>query len=931
MNDVDDTGNRAPDSGTPAQGISVDELLTLQTELAGQGIYHSLDSLLSGKCGLESCGPEGLLLRLRQNILRRVPLFAALPADKLLALASACENMMLPPGEIVFRPKDAFDSYYVVASGAVRIYRRNEDSTVVTLAMRGPGEGFGEISLLTGQPHSVYAETVERTSLMLIPGDTVLDTVFSDPATAHTCSKILAERLSRGYTQIAAVSSTGQAYRHFISEQLMKKEPMFIGSSQAVMKIVAEIAAVSGSDEPVLVAGEPGTELADIAGLIHDMGRDGRGMHLGMDARTRRSNDFGTAGSGDPERIGLIQAGILFGRGYNALPFAPDRQLGLLVMAMGGSVVIHDIEYLAPLAQELLADYIERREFTAVGESEQLTSDARIIGTTCADLSAMAEAGTFNKRLYRLISLLTLTAVPLRMRKRDISLIVDELIKRFNRQLDKNIEGIDGEAYKSLMDYDWPGNTDELRVVIRRAVSIATGDRLMLDDLFIGPPPVTGKYTFNLLRVPAVLQTLRSRYYPRAAHLMTIPFIGLLIGLGLFGPQDPGRNAMLILTWAYWEPMLILGVLFSGRVWCSVCPMGAMSALVQQAAGLRLRVPTLIRNYGFYFGAAGIAAIFWAETAFDMPRSPRATAMLVITILLMACLAGLLFQRRAWCRYLCPLGSIVGVFANCAIIEMRSNYGVCNNTCTRHDCFAGNTEREGCPMSEGPFSLNSNRNCVLCATCVKICPNQSPVLNLRLPGYDLWTARKAELGFAIIVISLIGTQLFRGLETAGALNIFTTMGVGLGAGSGMLVLGSIAVTAVFAMAAGRAVFRKSVSQDENDYLFIAYGLLPLVLAFEANFHLERLLTMGGQILPVLGRQLESAALLPGASAPPSMIKALQVFLLLLGGAGSAAVLGKLRTRTSGTAKEGCVRRIIEKWPVLLLMTVYLLLFLKAGL
>ncbi len=916
-------------NGKQDEDISVDDLLKLQSDLAGRNIYKTLDRIIAEDLGPLRCPPADIIIKIRQAVLKRVRLFESLPPAELFRLASKIENVMLPPGKIVYRPTAESGTYYAVVSGTVRVYRRDKDGTDVTVALRGAGDGFGEISLLTGEPHSAFVETVERSSLILIPGNEALRTIFSNPASALICSRILAERLSQGYSQITAVSSNGHAYRHFISEHLMKKEPMFIGSSQAVMKIITEIENVSERAEPVLVLGEPGTELADIAGLIHEIGRDGRGMLLEMDAKTRRKSDDDAVGSGEPQHLGLIQAGILFGRGYNALPFAPDRQLGLLVMAIGGTVVIHDIEYLAPLVQERLADYIENKYFTAIGDDERLYSDTRIIGTTCSDLCALAEEGSFNKRLYKLISALSISAPPLRKRKRDISLIVDELIKRYNRQLDKNIKGISGEAYKSLMEYDWPGNTEELRVVIRRAVSICTGERLLLDDIFIAPPPVTGKYTFDLLKVPAVARVLKSGYYPRAAHLLTIPFFALLIGLGLFGSQAPDRNAALILTWAFWEPPLIIGIFFLGRMWCSICPMGALSGLIRQAAGLNLKVPALIKNYGFYFSAAGIAAIFWAEAAFDMPRSPRATALLVVPIVTLACIGGLLFQRRAWCRYLCPLGGMVGVLASCSIIEMRSNYGVCNNTCSKHDCYAGNAEREGCPMWEGPFSLNSNRTCVLCANCVKICPNQSPVLNVRLPGYELWTTRKADLGFAVIVISLIGTQLFRGIEKTGYFfELFGGKEFGLSIGSGVLVIGSVVLAALFTIATGRHAFSSSGSQH-GDYLLITYALMPLVFASEAGFHMENLLTMGGQILPVLGRQFGAAAALPGISASQFTVKTLQAILVLLGGIGSAWTAGKIQGKSEDGTKNIRFRRIITKMTIVILTGAYLLMFLNA--
>src|SRR5208283_3135375 len=137
-------------------------------------------------------------------------------------------------------------------------------------------------------------------------------------------------------------------------------------------------------------------------------------------------------------------------------------------------------------------------------------SNARIIVTSSADLTAIAASGGFDRRLNGLISAQIITVPPLRMRKKDIGLIVDELIKRSNWQMGKNVSGIDEEAYKSIMGYDWPGNTEELRVVIRRAVSIATGDKLTVEDLFIAPPPVTGKFTFNLLNLEPVMRFFRS-------------------------------------------------------------------------------------------------------------------------------------------------------------------------------------------------------------------------------------------------------------------------------------------------------------------------------------------------------------------------------------------------------------------------------------
>lgn len=905
--------------------LPIEQTLRQQAALERQGIYEPLGNILAEKNGIERPVLEECLLAQRADILAAVPLFETLPRDVLLEVARSVTTVVLPPGAPVYRASDVADRYFVIASGGVRVFRQEEAGAEVTVARRGQGEGFGEIALLTGKPHASCVETLERTGLIIIPSDVFLKTVFSHPPAAQTCARILAERLSSGYGRIASVSFTEQAYRQFIADQLRKEEPLFIGNSPLVMNLVKEIEALSGSDSAVLIAGEPGTEMRDVAGLLHEMSRKERGLFMGMDATSGDGADGEAAAGNEQLILELNQFGTLFGRGHNALPFAPDRRLGLLTMAAGGTVVIENVEHLTPRVQAKIADYLEGGRFAAVGEQEVLRSDARIVATTSADLAAMAAAGTFDQRLHDLIAARTLTVPPLRRRKRDLGIIVGELIKRNNRQLGKSIQGIDEEAYRSLMGYDWPGNTEELRVVIRRAVSIAKGDRLMLEDIFIGPPPITGKYTIDLLKAGPVQRIVQSRFYPYAAHFVTIPFIAVIVALGLFGPQDPDRNLALILTWGLWEPMLVAGAFFTGRMWCSVCPIGAISRLVNRTAGLGRKVPSWIRNNGFYFSAAGIAAIFWIEAATHMTRSPRATALLVVPLVALAALAGFLFQRRTWCRYLCPLGGMMGVLGSTAVVEMRSNYAVCNSTCVRHECYAGDGDREGCPMFEGPFALRSNRTCMLCGNCVKVCPNHSPVLNLRLPGYELWTVRSPDRIFFVLTLVLMGTQVFRGMEDHELFQAFLPGGAFVWwAGTLTALAGSVLLAWGFALLAGRVLFDGADTGAGEVTYRTAYVLLPLIFAFEAGFHLERLLLLAGQFLPVLGRQMGLDGELPGASAPLWLSRSLQALLLLAGSAASVWVLSRHR-RLLG--REGGATG--RAWPVFVLLVVYLVLLLGA--
>jgi len=900
--------------------MPIDRALKIQAELEKQGIYKPLGRIVVENSGFENSFLEECLLSQRLDILREITLFEPLPDQALAELAAVLKNVILPPGEIVYRTSDKGDNYYVIASGSVRVCKQDEGDAGVTFAFRGPGEGFGEIALLTDAPHSATVETIEKTSLILIPRDVFLNAVFSHPAAARVCARVLAERLGRGYVQLVEEHSTEQAYRRFISEEMGHDEPMLIGNSAAVMKLVSEIDALSGSGKPVLVTGEPGTEMQDAASLVHEMGKDGQGLLMGMDAKS--ISTAGTQGD-DPFSVALSQFSMLFGRGQNALSFAPDRRLGLMTMALDGTVVIENIEYLATKVQKKLADYIEKGCFVAVGETEVLRSNARLIATSSADLAALAEGHRFDKRLYDLISVQTLLVPPLRKRKKDLRIIVAELIKRYNQQMDKDVRGIDEEAYKSLMVYDWPGNTEELRVVIRRAVSLARSDLLLVEDLFIGPPPVTGKFTINLLNFRPVMQLFQSRFYPRAARFISAPFIALIIGLGLFGPQTPDKNIVLILTWGMWQPMLIVSTFFAARIWCSVCPIGALSGMIRRLAGLNLKVPLFVRNYGFFISAALMTVIVWSEVTSGMVNSPRATALLVLSIVILASITGFLFPRNTWCRYFCALGGMVGVLSSCSVLELRAHSSICNNTCKKHDCFIGSETQEGCPMFEGPFSLRSNQHCVLCGSCIKTCPNQSPVLNVRLPGYDLWSVSSPDKAFVVLGIALIGTQFFRGVEETGWFELRAAMPWLL---TLLPAIGAFLLAGLFTRAAGQSVFGKQGAAGEHGWHRVVYALLPLAFAFEAGHHLSRLLTLGGQILPALGQVIGASASLPGASASPAVVKTFQVFLVLLGAAGSEAILGHLLRTREGAAGPSQLT-VKRSWPVLFLALIYLWMFL----
>jgi transcriptional regulator with AAA-type ATPase domain len=905
----------------------INRSLEIQAKLYEEGVRRPIGQLMVESGWLEEDVLERSLTRQREDILASNQLFKSYSRDSLVKVAQISRNITMPGGTVIFEQYDEGDALYIIISGRVRVYRISDEGIEVTLSILEKGESFGELALLTGEPRSASVSTQEETNLIVVPKDAFDQTIASSPELFKASVKILADWLSRGNIDLMRASSTERAYQRFVSEQIGSVMPGVIGRSKVIEKIQAQISERAENSEPVLITGEAGTEMWDIAGVIHLQSKRADRPFLRIDAKTVAIGKE-THGRTVEHSFHLetAQFSALFGQKQGAIPSAPYSRLGLIQVADGGGLVIENIDKLEDRLQKTLADFIQHGRFQPIGYESYLHSSARIFATCTVDLKEMVQEGIFDSRLYSLLINQTITIPPLRRRKRDIGQLVEHYIDRYERQTGKRILGIDEDAYQSVMAYDWPGNTDELEWVIRRAVHLARSDHLTAEDIFINPPPVRGKITFNLLRLDRVRHLFKSGLFPWIPRIVSGLFLFAVVLLGFFGSQSPDRNISLVLTWGWWEPMVVVSAFFAARIWCGICPIGALNSLISRVTGLRKKVPSIIRKYGFYFSAAGIAVIFWAESASRMVVSPRATAILVLSVTVLAAIAGLIYQRRVWCRYLCPLGGLVGLLSGCSVVELRSNYSVCTNDCTGHDCYKGSDKLEGCPVFEAPFSLNSNQNCMLCGNCIKLCPSNSPILNLRLPGHELWSTRRFDRAVAIFGLTLIGTQLFRGMENAGYFHQLETALIPWWAVSLFIIVGVTSIAYLLARACGNWFFHSIQGRSSERLDRVVYGLIPLATSFEISHQIERTLSKAGLVIPVLGRQLGFVWDFLGVSAEPLSIKAIQFFIILIGTLGSAAVLKRIiKSQIGESIHFNMSRRLV---PVLVLAATYFWLVLK---
>jgi transcriptional regulator with PAS, ATPase and Fis domain len=241
-----------------------------------------------------------------------------------------------------------------------------------------------------------------------------------------------------------------------------------IGSSpkmQQVYDLVRRVAAINAS---VLVIGESGTGKELIANAVHNLG-------------TRSNCPFVAVSCGAiPET--LIEA-ELFGHDKGAFTGTVGARVGLLEQAGEGTLFMDEIGELSLATQVKLLRVLQQREFSRLGSNKLIPLRARLVFATHQDLAEMVAQGRFRQDLYYRINVMRIDAPSLRERPGDLPEIAMHFLHEYSHMYRKPMAGIDPDAMSALQLYSWPGNVRELENVIQRAIIVAHGDNVTIEDL----------------------------------------------------------------------------------------------------------------------------------------------------------------------------------------------------------------------------------------------------------------------------------------------------------------------------------------------------------------------------------------------------------------------------------------------------------------
>src|SRR5437588_564806 len=173
----------------------------------------------------------------------------------------------------------------------------------------------------------------------------------------------------------------------------------------------------------------------------------------------------------------------LFGHEKGAFTDARARRRGRFEEANGGTLFLDEVGEMSLAAQVRCLRVLQDGEFTRVGGNEVLKSDVRIIAASNVDLERAVEEGSFRRDLFYRLSVFPINLPPLRERREDIHPLVIHFLEHYKQRTGRFVSGISKPALSALISYDWPGNVRELENAVERAVIIAAGRQIELEDL----------------------------------------------------------------------------------------------------------------------------------------------------------------------------------------------------------------------------------------------------------------------------------------------------------------------------------------------------------------------------------------------------------------------------------------------------------------
>lgn len=768
-------------------------------------------------------------------------LWGQLPELLLFDLARMQVLLKVGSGELVYEEGQKPQGLYWLKWGTIEIYRQSLMGRSHIL-YRQAGDALGYIPLLSsnqGQatyPSSAIARTTSE--LLWITVDQFQDLLRSYPEIQGVFNQLLAQDLKIFTERLDWEQIRIQRLTPYV--QPIPRGESVIGQSKASLKLTQQIDQAAQDQIPVVLQAPVGSGKTFFAGLIHARSGAHDRPFIEIDCAQLPRDD-----------ANALQTEVLFGK--------VGGDPGLIEVLERGTLLISNAHSLPTSDRERILQYLKTG---SLGLDPRVKTWVRLI-------LAAPDPWPLKDVEHHLIKLFTLS-----QRKEDISAFATYFLERFCQE--RTVLHLDQADLRRLISYSYPGNIAELAGILKRAVLMTPSEHSVIPEQVLWSVNSNkNQFRLDLLeQFPWLRSWFLSKGWPEGVWiLMMILFVPVTV-MGFIGPQTRDASMTLNFFWAWWWPMYLFLFVFVGRVWCAICPFMITGEWIRTLSlwlwprSLKSWPNRWLNRWGAWILFAGFVMIYLWEKLWDLPHTPYLSSWLLVIITGGAVLGSLVYERRVWCRYLCPIGGMNGMFAKLSMVELRSTQQVCGSQCRTFGCFKGSpatppsfagsltTEGQatgGCPLYSHPAQLQDNRDCVLCMTCLKACPHRSVQLNVRFPAADLLDQHQGFWAEAALMFLLLGGILMhhsdRILGWIGQGNLILDsdhLGVGLPLVIVLLSLPALVILGVDAITRGTDPNRPKTLQ-------VVYAYLPLTLATNLTYYIPAGIREAGRILPVIAR------------------------------------------------------------------------------
>lgn len=286
------------------------------------------------------------------------------------------------------------------------------------------------------------------------------------------------------------------------------------------------------------------------------------------------------------------------------------------------------------------------------------------------------------------------------------------------------------------------------------------------------PSPEPQPFRLDLLqRFPFLKRLLKRRWFQFSIAAPSLAVLILCLCAGFFGTPIGNYNIIMTIVWIFWWFALICFLIpFGGRIWCMACPVPFFGEWFQRRTllgppesgprplrGLNKRWPQKLSNIWIQ----NILFLCLCVLSTILVTRPIATAFALTGLIVVATVVHVVFRRRTFCRYLCPVGGWMSLYSTTSMVEVRAVDPALCSGC-RSVAYRNTKEGWGCPWLIIPGQMVGNNHCGMCFECIKTCPNDNMTLRLRpfcsdpvIKKYD-----EAWMAFIMMTLAILYTAIF---------------------------------------------------------------------------------------------------------------------------------------------------------------------------